>query len=125
MKGYIYILKRFGERFLKIGKTTKDPEIRAAELSAETGVSTPFIVIHAEEVSDIHSCESEIHNALDEFRVSPRREFFDISVKEALNIMEIFFEKIQRRAIGMPHLSSYEFRTYETKHKFKFKTEDD
>ena len=33
MKGYIYILKRFGERFLKIGKTTKDPEIRAAELS--------------------------------------------------------------------------------------------
>ena len=46
MKGYIYILKRFGERFLKIGKTTKDPEIRACQLSVETGVSTPFIVIH-------------------------------------------------------------------------------
>ena len=99
MKGYIYILKRFGERFLKIGKTTKDPEIRAAELSAETGVSTPFIVIHAEEVSDINSCESEIHNALDEFRVSPRREFFDISVKEALNIMNNVFEKFKEESL--------------------------
>ena len=49
MKGYIYILKRLGERFLKIGKTTKEPEIRAAEISAETGVSTPFLVVHAEE----------------------------------------------------------------------------
>ncbi len=43
--GYVYVLMNSSMRGLvKIGKTEREPEERAKELSASTGVPTPFMV---------------------------------------------------------------------------------
>ena len=44
-QGYVYALINSSLiGLVKVGKTIKDPEIRAKEISSDTGVPTPFIV---------------------------------------------------------------------------------
>ena len=46
-QGFVYILVNPAfPGYIKVGKTTKTPEERAKELSAATGVPTPFIVAY-------------------------------------------------------------------------------
>lgn len=86
MKGWIYILKRARENTLKIGKTSRTPEERAEELSATTGVSTPFVVVHSREVKNMDECEKKVHKKLSKYRY--RKEFFDIDVKTAIEVVD-------------------------------------
>src|SRR5688572_6679317 len=45
--GYLYVLINPSlPGLVKIGKTNRDPEQRAAELSAATGVPTPFVLVY-------------------------------------------------------------------------------
>jgi hypothetical protein len=84
MTGYVYILSnRSMPGLVKIGKTTTSPSQRMAELHS-TGVPTPFELEFAAEVADCHSCERDAHSALTEHRVSSKREFFRVSVPEAI-----------------------------------------
>ncbi len=84
--GHVYILLNPSHKLLKIGKTTKTPEERAAELSS-TGVPAPFMVAHSEKVSDCDLAEAKIHAELAAFRVNGDREFFSVSLKEAIGIV--------------------------------------
>lgn len=78
--------------YVKIGKTNNDLEQRVRELSRSTSVPLPFTVFFACTVKDAHFVERQLHDAFDNNRVNPRREFFSIDperVVAALKLAEI------------------------------------
>ena len=88
--GYVYVLFNPALKDqVKIGKTTNSPEERAAELST-TGLPHSFVVAYAERVSDCDRVERLVHDKLGEYRVNPNREFFRVSVRDAIQaVLEI------------------------------------
>ncbi|MDF1823217.1 MAG: GIY-YIG nuclease family protein [Verrucomicrobiales bacterium] len=92
--GYIYILQNpsLSEFHLKIGRTERDPNARAAEISSATGVPTPFEVVWWSESVDCHLAETLLHRQLDQYRTNTTREFFELELDEAI--------RIARRAIA-------------------------
>ncbi len=88
--GYIYVLVNSSIKgMVKIGKTTRDPEERAKEISATTGVATPFVVAYECHFNDCSKAEKYIHNFLEEknHRTSKQREFFNISSSQAIKVI--------------------------------------
>lgn len=90
-KGFVYIMinPSYGEEIVKIGKTTKEPEERAKELSSSTSVATPFIVVYKRAFNNCHIAEKMAHEILESrgCRVNSNREFFAISIPDAINII--------------------------------------
>lgn len=87
-KGYIYVLMNPSmEGIVKIGKTNRDPQQRAKELSATTGVPTPFVVVYDEYFEDCTLAENFVHAYLEHqgYRVSENREFFKVPLKYAIS----------------------------------------
>ena len=82
--GYVYVLSNPGiPKLLKIGQTAGSIQRRINQLSAATGVPTPF-VIEAYFISQSPSeDEKKLHAALASSRVKGR-EFFQISLASAL-----------------------------------------
>ena len=80
---------------LKIGQSGRDPEGRRKELGS-TGVLEEFVLEYRALSEDYESLEREIHRSLAGVRVSPKKEFFTISVPEAINkIREIAGNRIE------------------------------
>ena len=96
MIGFIYILSNpLHPDDLKIGQSSKDPNERRKELET-TGVLEEFILEYRALTEDYVSLEREIHKDLAEVRVRADREFFKISVPEAINkIREIAGSRIE------------------------------
>lgn len=92
--GHIYILNSPGVAYLKIGCTSKLPTERSRELYA-TGNPFPFAVVHSEEVDDIYGAESAVHQQLDKYRVNKNREFFEVSVAEAIRVVSEIAPRFQ------------------------------
>jgi|GEM_PF-4954488 len=87
-KGFVYILVNPAfPGFLKVGKTTKTPEIRARELSSGSGVPAPYAVAWDELVTDCDYVEKVIHQQLAHTRSRKDREFFSIPLKTAIAIV--------------------------------------
>ena len=84
---------------VKIGKTTKDPEVRVKELSRATGIPTPFKLIYQIFVSNCDVVEKEIHFELQNngLRNTSNREFFNI---ETFKAIELFKEYEERFRVG-------------------------
>lgn len=83
-RGYLYILKNssFGANVLKIGLTTRTPDVRAKEIYAgSTGVPLPFEVAEAYSVADCALAEKRVHERLKIYRLSNRREFFRLTLQ--------------------------------------------
>lgn len=94
-QGYIYIMINAAfPKMVKIGKTARTPEIRAKELF-RTGLPTPYEVVYDVIVTDIDLVEKMIHNALADCRVREEREFFAISIKEAIKQLETISRDFQ------------------------------
>jgi hypothetical protein len=77
--GYIYVLQNpaYGRYAIKIGLTTRLPDVRARELySGASGVPLEFSVASAYSVGDCKVAERQIHKRLKAFRMNNRREFF-------------------------------------------------
>ena len=93
MKEIIYILTNEAmPGYVKIGKTNNNLEQRVRELSASTSVPLPFTVFYACTVKNSQFVEHQLHDAFDNNRVNPRREFFQIAperVVAALKLAEI------------------------------------
>jgi hypothetical protein len=86
--GWIYILANSSmSGILKIGRTDRTPSERADELSAATGVPTPFLIVWEEETGDSAAAEAEIHRLLADHRINLGREFFKIDTKSAIQIV--------------------------------------
>lgn len=89
-QGYIYaMINPSIKGMIKVGKTKRDPEERARELSAHTGVPTAYMVAYAAEVGDCDRAERYVHSRLAEnnFRVSNNREFFSAPLNDVIDIM--------------------------------------
>lgn len=87
--GYVYILTNpaLPAHYLKIGKTTRDPYIRAGEISRHTGVPVEYDVAFSIWTSDCHQLEKNIHRYLDKQRINQRREFFALPLTEAIDLL--------------------------------------
>jgi len=86
--GYVYVLMNPSmENLVKIGKTKREPQERAKELSSTTGVPTPFVVVYDCYFKSCSEAEIFVHTYLENkgFRVSSNREFFEIPIKDAID----------------------------------------
>jgi len=72
--------------FVKIGKTTHDPEVRARQLSSGSGVPAPYAVAWDAFVSDCDQVEKLIHQELTNTRSRRDREFFATPLKNAIAV---------------------------------------
>lgn len=87
VKQYLYILSNPSmPGLIKIGKTKTHPNQRMTELHS-TGVPTPFDLEFSVEIDNCDTCEKIAHNALQKYRLSENREFFKISVANALKLI--------------------------------------
>lgn len=85
--GWLYLLTNPAmPGLVKIGMTTRSPEERAQEL-ASTGVPLPFHVAAAWAVDDVRAAERDAHAALARYRVNDAREWFRLSVPEAMRAL--------------------------------------
>ena len=97
--GCIYVLqnKSFGNNLIKIGKTTREPDTRAYELSGGSGIPEKFHVSYACKVADCSLAEKEIHHILRSYRSNKKREFFVISVEIAKKIIADICREINKK----------------------------
>lgn len=95
-EGYIYIQinTAFKKNCLKIGRTTRDPEIRSVEMSQGTGVPLPFYVAYSKKTFDCETAERRIHQKLARCRVSDSREFFALPLEDAITQVRAVCESI-------------------------------
>ena len=93
MNEIIYILiNEAMPGYVKIGKTSTSLEQRIKELSSSTSIPLPFTCFYACTVKDSAFVEHQLHDAFDNNRINPRREFFQIApqrVVSALKLAEI------------------------------------
>lgn len=78
--------------YVKIGRTSTSLEQRIRELNSSTSVPLPFTAFYACTVKDAPFVEHQLHDAFDDSRINPRREFFRIAperVVAALKLAEI------------------------------------
>jgi hypothetical protein len=88
--GYIYLMVNPSmPGMVKIGRTSNPPLHRAAELTAATGVPTPFTVAFELFVPDQFAAEAHVHEILASrgARISEKREFFAVGPSEAIQVM--------------------------------------
>jgi hypothetical protein len=88
--GYLYLLINPSmPGMIKIGRTSRKPDRRVAELTSATGVPTPFVLIFELFVADAVAAEGYVHKRLAELgsRISENREFFSASPSKAVEAM--------------------------------------
>lgn len=97
--GKIYIMRNplMPNDIFKIGLTRNETDDRTAQLST-TGVIDKFYVLNEWQTFDCVLAEKQIHDLLDHLRVDPRREFFNITSKEASKIIEAVVNEINKNA---------------------------
>ncbi|MCJ7449412.1 MAG: GIY-YIG nuclease family protein [Bacteroidales bacterium] len=95
--GYIYILRNpaMKEDIFKIGLTTLTVDERASQLS-KTSVPDKFYKMIEWHVKDCYIAEKQIHQALQNNRIDPRREFFKIKMDDAIKVITEIIEKINK-----------------------------
>ena len=97
--GYVYVMINPSiDGMVKIGKTTRDPNERVKELSAATGVPTPFVLVYYKQFSNCHLAEEDIHKLLKNqgYRVNDNREFFRISPTAAIQIIQNYYDEFEK-----------------------------
>ena len=86
---YVYILvNKSVPNMVKIGMTTNTPDERARQISAATGVATPWISVFGYACYRSDLLEEEIHNHLKPYRVNTHREMFAIDSHTAQRVIE-------------------------------------
>lgn len=93
MNQIIYVLTNEAmPGYVKIGRTSTNLEQRIRELNSSTSVPLPFTAFYACTVNDAQFVEHQLHDAFDDNRINPRREFFQIAperVVAALKLAEV------------------------------------
>lgn len=75
--GFVYVLSNPAmPDVYKVGMTERSPFKRAEELSATTAIPMPFRVAMYVAVPNMEACEREVHQVMDQCRLSRSREFF-------------------------------------------------
>lgn len=93
-EGFVYCaVNATNPGLIKIGVTTKDPVQRMKELTAAPGVVSPFALAYSRRVAMPFEVEADIHRRLENRRVSESREFFTITLREAIEMVEQYPER--------------------------------
>lgn len=88
MRGFVYVLyDPSAPRRVKLGRTTRDPELRRLELSG-SGLPDELQTAYYEWSPDCQQLEQVVHRRLAAYRVNPRREFFDVSIQLAIDTIQ-------------------------------------
>ena len=88
---YVYVLvNKSVPNMVKIGMTTSTPDQRARQISAATGVATPWIAVYSFQCYRSDLLEAEIHEHLHYCRVNTHREMFAIDSHTAQRVIEEF-----------------------------------
>ena len=86
---YVYVLvNKSVPNMVKIGMTTSTPDQRARQISAATGVATPWIPVYSFSCYRSDLLEAEIHEHLHYCRVNTHREMFKIDSHTAQHVIE-------------------------------------
>jgi hypothetical protein len=95
--GFIYILRNptMEKNIFKIGLTRNDVDIRVEQLS-KTSVPDRFYKSQEWNVKDCVKAEKEIHALLNDYRVDPRREFFNIDYDKAIKVIKEVIDDINK-----------------------------
>jgi TPR repeat protein len=103
------------ENLVKVGKTTRNPEERASELSSATGVPTPFVVAYDAYFDDCYMAEDYVHKKLEQkgFRLSSNREFFQAPLKEVINTILDAQQVLKSQQISHLHEETQKVRSSE------------
>jgi len=85
---------------IKIGYTATSIEERLAQLNS-TGVPVPFDVHALFQVTNPSEVEKNIHKVLEKYRYNKSREFFNITVKQAVaGVIDIILETIASSTVS-------------------------
>lgn len=117
--GYIYVLqnKVFGAYIVKIGMTTREPDVRAREIyNGSTGVPLPFDIATAYSVGDCQRAEKQLHKRLRAYRLNGRREFFRTPPSVAAALVYETCAEINQE-LGLQRPSPYSFDKATTKNR--------
>ncbi len=86
-EGYVYVLSNPAmPGLVKIGRTTRHPTDRVRELNSASGVALPLKLEASIRTKYPNWTERLLHQALDRYRLNQNREFFQLSVDEAVAI---------------------------------------
>ena len=88
---YIYVLTNDTMPGLcKVGFTKNKPSDRVKQINAATGVAEDFTVEYEYPCFNAHDLEKEIHIYLESqgLRVNKKKEFFNITVEQAVSVIE-------------------------------------
>lgn len=80
---------------VKIGFTSSTPELRKESIDRSTGVSIPFRVEYTKQCRNGRELEQAVHQYLAKERINPNKEFFQISVEEARQVIERIHSDIE------------------------------
>ena len=103
--GYLYVLSNPSIPDLaKVGKTTREPAQRAAELSAATGVASPFVLLYQQPVADCDAAEAWVHDVLTArgWRHADNREFFSAPLHEIVALVFASATHVAHAAPALP-----------------------
>ncbi|MDB0070787.1 GIY-YIG nuclease family protein [bacterium] len=93
---WVYILSNPTQPgLLKIGYTKKLPEERAKQISSATGVALPYKVEWAYQCFNGEMVEREVHHKLKAQRINSSKEFFQISLEEAKETINLIGNKFK------------------------------
>ena len=86
---YVYVLvNKSVPNMVKIGMTTNTPDQRARQISAATGVATPWIPVYSYKCYRSDLLEAELHDHFQYCRVNTSREMFAIDSHTAQKAIE-------------------------------------
>jgi cold shock CspA family protein len=96
--GWIYILStREQPEILKIGRTVRSVAERVREINSATGILVPWAARRTYRVRNAPEAEAEIHRRLGEYRIRMDREFFDMPIGRAVEIIDAYLEESNQR----------------------------
>ncbi len=97
--GWIYIMHSaiYEENVFKVGATIHQPLERARQLSASSGVASPFVLAYKKHVAFPFVAEAKIHRKLDACRVHDSREFFRLPLHQIIREFDLFDETSPNR----------------------------
>ncbi len=105
--GFVYVLSNKAmPGIVKVGMTTKLAEDRAKQLHT-TGVPLPFDVEFRALTSRPHEVEQCAHKFLESFRISPKREYFQVSP-------DIAIDTVRDALLAAAGIDAWETRTSRT-----------
>ena len=86
---YVYVLvNKSVPNIVKIGMTKETPDKRAKQISAATGIPTPWIPVYSLACYRSDLLEEEVHEYFKQYRVNRNREMFSIDSYTAQEVIE-------------------------------------